>query len=250
MPPRDFEPEDLSPRTSVIPTTSLAATGIASIPGASAAVAVGLHETPEGRITIPLRQMVEYAIDGYLLCDLESMVTEITLKEVGACGYPIVMAVLSGSELLGALTSRAVKTNRIETYWRTYMARVDSRYTYLGKIASQLARNGIAHSYLSHLGVHVTRGDPEHHLGMTASAEVIFDCLALYDDFRTSYEAHARSYILENSATAQSRLDELVRDDLRKAHRLIKELPADRFQVPNPTGDRAESVDAVASRAD
>ena len=44
--------------------------------------------------------VLENLVEGYLFGDLESMATEIEPKEIGACGYPIVMAVLSGSELL------------------------------------------------------------------------------------------------------------------------------------------------------
>jgi hypothetical protein len=51
--------------------------------------------------------ILEVLIEGYLLGDLESMATEITPKEVGAVGYPMAMAGLAGSELLGALTSDA-----------------------------------------------------------------------------------------------------------------------------------------------
>lgn len=83
-------------------------------------------------MTIPIESALGQLIEGYLLGDLESMANEVTLKEIGAVGYPMVMAVLSGSELLTALATDEKKDNRIETYWTRYMAKVDVRYGDLG----------------------------------------------------------------------------------------------------------------------
>jgi len=209
-------------------TISAAASGTAPVIGASAAVAAGLSTPGDGAPTLPVASMLKYVIEGYLLGDLESMATEIRLKEFGAVGYPMVMAVLSGSELLGALTTDVSEDNRIETYWKTYLAQVDPKYGDLGKIASALARNGIAHSYLSHQGVMVVRGDPGRHLSLYGG-EVIFDCLELYAHFRQSYDLHARSWILEHVPDAQRRIDALVRHDKVRAQSLISKLPAERF---------------------
>lgn len=172
-------------------------------------------------LTIPVRSVLENLVEGYLFGDLESMATEVQPKEIGACGYPMVMAVLSGSELLRVMTSDNVQGDRIETYWKTYMAKVDPLYVYLGKIASQLARNGIAHSYLTHLGVLMVCGRRRRHLTLSMSDELIFDCLELHKQFRESYEAHARPYIVENVQDAQRRVDALVRHDRTKAKSLI-----------------------------
>jgi hypothetical protein len=194
---------------------------------------VGLTETKAG-LTIPVAGMLTLGIEGYLLGDIESMGTEIHPKPIGACGYPMVMAVLAGSELLGALTSDASQTNRIEIYWMTFMAKVDSRYDHLGRIAKELARNGIAHSYLTHLGVQVVRGDPARHLTRSASGELIFDCVELAAHFRESYE-HARAYILDNVDAAQRRLDELFRHDGEKVRSLLGDLPSEQFPLAPAT---------------
>ncbi|HEY3945730.1 MAG TPA: hypothetical protein VGL78_10920 [Solirubrobacteraceae bacterium] len=187
-------------------------------------MAVGLTSADDGRLTIPLDRLLQHGIEGYLFGDLESMATEIQPKELGAVGYPMVMAVLSGSELLGALTSKG--GNRIETYWTTYMAQVDWHYEYLGKIAKKLARNGIAHRYLSHLGVLVQRGGDRHF--MRFGGELVFDCLQLDADFRRSYTDYARPYILDHKDAAQSRLDALLEHDLENA-KLISKLPPKLF---------------------
>jgi hypothetical protein len=204
--------------------------------GASGPQGIGLAQA-EGRPTIPVSNVLTNLIEGYLFGDLESMATEVQSKDMGACGYPMVMAVLSGSELLGAMTSDAARDDRIETYWKSYMAKVDPLYGYLGKIASQLARNGIAHTYLSHLGVLVVRENGRRHLTLSESKEVILDCLELHTQFRQSYEAYARPYILENVQGAQRRVDDLVRYDHIKAKSLIDVLPFDRFRQTLPSGN-------------
>ena len=221
------KPDDAIAHADVAGTSNPAVSGWAPTAGASGAVAVGLTSTAESRPTIPVAKMLTRVIEGYLLGDLESMATEIQPKEMGAVGYPMVMSVLSGSELLGAMTSDASQTNRIQIYWRTYMAKVDPRYRDLGEIASELARNGIAHSYLSHLGVLVVRGQPARHLSLYRG-EVIFDCLELYAHFRESYIAHARRDILEDRVNVQRRVDALVQRDHLKARKVAR-LSPERF---------------------
>lgn len=215
--------------------TVTATSGMAEMAAASGALAAGMAQSDAG-LTIPVGSVLENLIEGYLLGDLESMATEVQSKEIGACGYPMVMAVLSGSELLGAMTSDIAQGDRIESYWKTYMAKVDPLYAYLGKVASQLARNGIAHTYLTHLGVLVVRGNPRRHLTLSMSEELIFDCLELHKDFRESYETRARPCIVENIQDAQRRVDALVQHDRIKAKSLIDELPFDRFRQTFPDG--------------
>ena len=203
-------------------TTAVAGPVGGSSPGAIGPIGAG------GSVTIPIESALGQLIEGYLLGDLESMANEVTLKEIGAVGYPMVMAVLSGSELLAALATDEKKDNRIETYWTRYMAKVDVRYGDLGRIACQLARHGIAHSYLSHFGVLVVRGQPGLHLSLWGG-EVVFDCVELYEHFRESYTQHARPYLLKHAVDAQRRLDALLQHDRVKASSLIGRLPAARF---------------------
>lgn len=171
---RTNQPDDSTKPLDARVITAPAASGMIASAGASGTPQIGLTQA-NGRPTIPVSSVLTNLVEGYLLGDLESMATEVQSKEMGACGYPMVMAVLSGSELLGAMTSDAAQADRIEAYWKTYMAKVDPLYGYLGKIASQLARNGIAHTYLSHLGVLVVRGHSRRHLTLSESEEVILD---------------------------------------------------------------------------
>jgi hypothetical protein len=220
------------------------------MPAASGAVDIGLTTIrPAAPPTISVQKVLDNLVGGYLLGDLESMATEIPPKPVGAVGYPMVMSVLSGSELLGTLTSNAKQANRIEMYWGTFMAQIDPRYGDLGEIASEMARNGIAHSYLSHLGVLVVRGDAGRHLTLEGD-EVVFDCLELYGHFRRSIEEHARPYILDHLDEAQRRLDSLLQNDEAKVRPRLGKLPAERFPrrlAPITTGTTSWSTVHSAS---
>ena len=225
-------------RAGANPTPPAASAAVAAESGhagslpASGARPVGFVAPAAGPRTIALTNALEVVIEGYLLGDLESMATEIKPKEIGAVGYPMAMAVLAGSELLGALTSDVAKTNRIEHYWTTYMARVNEKYGDLAAIAAELFRNGIAHSYLSRPGVAVVRGGVEWHLQRHPSLGVVLDCVKLYRDFRRSYEDYAKRYILDNVTEAQGRLDKLTQHDHVKARR-VEQLPPERWP---PTG--------------
>jgi hypothetical protein len=86
-----------------------------------------------GPYTISLTDVLGTLVEGYLLGDLKSMATEIKPKEIGAVGYPMTMAVLTGSELLATLASDVAKANRIEHYWTTYMTKVDRKYGTLAR---------------------------------------------------------------------------------------------------------------------
>ncbi len=216
--------------------TAPTVSGILAGAQASGPVAIGLSNAT-GKLTIPVASVLGNLVEGYLFGDLDSIADEVQTKEVGACCYPMVMAVLSGSELLGAMTSYASPDNRIEQYWQNYMAKVNPLYGYLGKIASQLARNGIAHTYLTHLGVFVLRGNPRRHLTLSESEEVIFDCLELDKHFRESYQEYARPYILDHLEDAQRRIDELVQYDRIKAQSLIDQLPFAQFRQTLPSGN-------------
>ncbi len=212
----------------VEPAVLVSASGLVASAGASGALAVGMIPEGGGSLSIPVAELLTNVIEGYAFGDLESIKTEITPKPFGAGGYLMVAAVFAGSELLGAISSAARNPgSRVDSYWSGYMARIDERYGYLGKLAKQLLRDGVAHLYLSHSGVAVVRGAPERHLRI-CNGELIFDCIQLYEDFRRSYEEHAKADILQDVALAQRRLDKLMVHEREKA-RLVAELPADVF---------------------
>jgi hypothetical protein len=222
------KPKSAKSASVAVPVAAAPASGAALVTGANGPAAIGVASAPNVHLTISIERVLKIVIEGYLLGDLESMATEIEIKEFGAVGYPMVMTVLSGSELLGVLTSGVKQANGIATYFRTYMAQIDQRYGDVAEIAANACRHGIAHNYLSWPGVGVVRGASYRHLGLEGD-EVIFDCLKLSEDFRRSYQDHARADILADLKAAQSRFDALTQHDRKKAQRLIAKLPSQRF---------------------
>lgn len=200
---------------------------VSGTPGASGPLEIGRRSSPRDPTRIRVEDVLGYVVEGYLLGDLESMKTEIRVKEVGAVGYPMVMSVLSGSELLAALATDA-KNNLIKTYFETFLSRIDERYADVAELAADAARHGIAHNYLSWPGVAVARGAAERHLGLEGN-ELILDCVMLYDDFRRSYEDHAKPAIIKDLGAAQRQFDWLTRNDLRKGMDMVARLPESRF---------------------
>jgi hypothetical protein len=75
----------------------------------------------------------------------------------------------------------------------------------------------------------VVRGDADWHLKLTRDG-LIFECIALYRDFRQSYKRYAKQHILHRSADAQRRLDKLTEHDHLKVH-LIERLPPERWSL-------------------
>jgi hypothetical protein len=113
---------------------------------------------------LTVENVLDNVIECYLFGDLDSMKAEITLKQCGSIAYPMMMAVLSGSEMLGALTSDAKKANRIATYWAQVHGPYRPALRRTGRDRGPGVSHGIAHNYLSWLGVGVVRGQPHRHL--------------------------------------------------------------------------------------
>src|SRR5262245_39189384 len=116
----------------------------------------------EGQMT--LNQYLEQFIEGYLLEDLRSM-AEIRVapaKQSGAVGYPIVMTVLSGVEVLGVLTSQAPYNEnngaaRFGEYWRGYMYPDREAFGRLHALMYEFVRHGLAHAYMTKPMIRVTK---------------------------------------------------------------------------------------------
>jgi hypothetical protein len=215
--------------TGPVSTQSAPASGAVAVDGPSGARAVGVAGSRLGVMAV-----LTTVVEGYLFGDLESMKTEIAPKKFGAVGYPMVSAALAGCELLGALASGKTQGPAIRFYFKTFLSKVDARYSSVDEIAASLVRNGIAHNYLSKHGVGVTRGARDRHLTLE-DGHIIVDCIALYEDLRTSYDAHAKAYIAQHIQEAQGWLDQLRALDQTNADRMLRALPVDRFPVAKPS---------------
>ncbi|NTV41355.1 MAG: hypothetical protein HGA61_03730 [Candidatus Moranbacteria bacterium] len=82
-------------------------------------------------------KFLEQFVEGYMFGDIENML-KIKLEEgrnYGACGYPIMMTVLSGMELLGDLLSeKSIKPNselgneNFLKFWDKYFCKCNPKY--------------------------------------------------------------------------------------------------------------------------
>jgi hypothetical protein len=182
-----------------------------------------------------LADCLDLVVEGYLFGDLDSMANEISMKEMGAVCYPMMMAVLAGSELLGGLTG-GPKDGEVAYYWRNSMATANAAYGHLGQLAQDLLRNGLMHVYLTKPGIGVRRDRPEQHLTIDPMSRVrIFNCVVLADDFRRSYYEHAKARIGEHPEAAQKSLDRLLGAAAKKSAEVLARVPADAFG-PMPPG--------------
>jgi hypothetical protein len=73
---------------------------------------------------LSLEDCLNTVVEGYLLPDLASMTDDIEWKERGAVCYPMLMAVLAGSELLGRLAG-GKGNGEVEHYWNEFMSRIN-----------------------------------------------------------------------------------------------------------------------------
>ena len=165
---------------------------------------------------------LEQFIEGYLLEDLNSM-APISLAEVkryGAVGYPMVMTVLSGVELLGVLTSRATFTPangaaRFGEYWRNYMYPARPAAQRLDSLMYDFIRHGLAHLFMTKPMIRVTKYRDPGHLHRSPKSDVIcVDALILADEFAEAYWSRLRPNVTGSlRANMEARFTEI-----RQAH--------------------------------
>lgn len=131
-------------------------------------------------------------LDEYLIGDLKEM-TRVKSEEESEIGYPCLMTILSGMELLGFLIS-GNKSEAFDIFWYKFQERFPQyRSDELRKVFRQAIRNGIAHGYLIKKGIYVHNKNPEWHLhpGKVENSRqigLIISCKALFDDFESIYE--------------------------------------------------------------
>jgi hypothetical protein len=188
--------------------------------GASGPAALPQGTRPE---TPAVEDVLNLVVEDYMLGDLDSMRDHIPAKASGAVCYPMLLAVLAGSELLGELTSD--RGDPLEHYWTEFMAKIDAKYASAAAIAKDLCRNGLAHVYLTKPGIGVVRGEPSRHLRRESESLLILDCLVLHEHFRQSYERHAGPAIRSSPKEPQRRLEKLMAHDHAKSKSLMSRLP-------------------------
>lgn len=165
-----------------------------------------------------IKEFLEKHIDGYLICDIRRM-SEIKAFEngYGACGYPMLMSILSGVELIGILNystkinAELFRSNSrafFENGWGILFSK-NAKYSEEStcKIFRELIRNGLAHMYLSKPNVGVTKSHPEAHL-QSENGIFFVHPTELFNDFIKAYEEIKSSML--KSQECQDRLNEIL----------------------------------------
>jgi hypothetical protein len=154
-----------------------------------------------GRMT--LDEYLEQFIEGDLLEDLHSMapVRLAEGKRYGAVGYPMVMTVLSGIEVLGVLISRSrYNANngaaRFGEFWKQYMYCDRPAFQRLDSLMYDFIRHGLAHAFMTKPMVRVTKHRDSAHLCRTCDHVLCVDALTLADDFEIAYQQRLRPIVV------------------------------------------------------
>lgn len=176
---------------------------------------------PGAAASFDVKSYLEPYIDGYLLCDLESIAYTIPSdKHPGAAGYPLILTICAGMELLGALLRPSIKDKFNEDdgikyfghYWKHYLSKVDPEYEKYGEVARTLIRNGLAHLFMTKPRIGVVKSNPQYHL-KKVEGHLIIDAVKLYEDFKKSYIDYAKPVLLDNqdgSILASNRLHNIL----------------------------------------
>lgn len=165
-----------------------------------------------------IKEFLDRHIDGYLIHDLQRM-SEIKEFEngYGACGYPMLMSILSGVELIGILNhpteinAELFRSNSrifFENGWVVLFGK-NAKYSEEStrKIFRDLIRNGLAHMYLSKPNVGVTKSHPEAHL-QSENGIFFVHPTEFFNDFIKAY-GEIKPDMLK-SQECQNRLNEIL----------------------------------------
>jgi len=176
-------------------------------------------------------------IDGYLFCDLNNM-SKLDQKKGengGAAGYPMIATIIPAMELMGGLLQPKPYTDKedrayFKFYWEKYLSEIDGIYLGFDDIFYELIRHGTAHTFITKIGISVTKRQPNENLHIYQENGHIMlnvDCTRLYKDFRKSYTLVKRK--LRNKSLAkhvQNNIDLLLKQSREKSDTaFIKYLP-------------------------
>lgn len=134
-------------------------------------------------------------------------------KIYGAVGYPMLMSISSGIELLGGLLSEKNFSTRdddeyFNVYWDSCLTAYKSLYTKeICNVIRNLVRHGIAHTFLAKPDIYIKKGDPSVHFKYDRNGFWI-DPVLFFEDFRRSYQEKFKPLI--NPETVQKRLNEML----------------------------------------
>ena len=158
-------------------------------------------------------------LDTYLIEDIKAILNARHGDDSGV-GYPCLITILAGMELLGFLLS-GDKDCAFTICWNE-LAKTNNKYKSdpLRKVFRQTIRNGIAHNYLAKSGVYVHYSSPEKHLLLVRDKGVnglCISCEQFFNDFLVIYE-DIKKYLIQHPEKAY--LNELV-EDLRSGQKHV-----------------------------
>lgn len=164
-----------------------------------------------------IKEFLEHAVDNYLVGDLNRL-------KAGRIGYPLMMTAFAGIELLGALLSEdrfeAFEGHkRFRWYWSQYLYGDIANSENVGNALYQLARHGIAHSFVLKGSVVVDFDVAKRHLKRSEDDLVYVNPRMLADDLIRSYEMRVKPLLQQKVIVDRmtSRLNEMDNEYKRQA---------------------------------
>src|SRR6266404_1338929 len=224
---------------------------------------------------IDVDKFFENCIDGYLFSDLENMMTlgPIPKKKAGAVGYPILMTIMSGMELLGTLMQEVVlstyangsiKTgeDQFVQFWNNYLVKTNNKYKNMGSSVYNLARHGLAHQSMAKTGVIVTKqgDDPEYQMMIDKNSfenNAVYllniNVIKLFNDFKESYKTFSEQRRVEPlKQRVEDRLNQIINADITMSNIELAphyhSLSTIQSNSPTSTSSTSSSAGRVGSR--
>jgi hypothetical protein len=157
--------------------------------------------------------------------DLERILEEYLVKDLEALrhtrvGYPSLMTVFAGVELLGSLLGEGefgTDGEDFRHYWTKYLYPNRPRTSEEAEIIYAFVRHGVMHHFFPKGMVGVTGSDPGAHMSCRSDGILILDVKVLTDDFVSSYNQNVKP-LLSLTAGRPSRVSMQKRlNDIRNA---------------------------------
>jgi len=198
-----------------------------------------------------LKCFLEKYVEGYLFGDLETMKTSVpSSQKGGGVGYPLLASTFSGIELLGALVSKATFNTYngsiyFNDFWSNYLYSNDVAKANAGKYIYELARHGIAHTFLMKGDITITKNSTDPHL-VKDGTTVYINSFQLAVDLKFAYDIKFLNLVREttgdvNGTTIQQRLDEMEKTYISQSGKTMGDLLAN-LPARGPSGPRASPL--------
>ena len=173
-------------------------------------------------------------MDGYIKEDIKSLLKckPTDGNSAGAAGYPLIMTVFAGVELLGSLLDAVDKpAGRFDTYsGEAYFENYWRRVLYLaaprdamGVPLYKVVRHGLMHAFSPKGSLCVTKGDEgrHEHLRQESDGTIYINCDELADNFLSSIEG-LKSTLEKNRRRVEARLDDIAKQYTDQAREALK----------------------------